>query len=159
MRSYFDIDQLLADRLLETWRWLVPQKVTLRAVDAFGDLFLEDRGGTVHKLDVQAGRLSIVSANCSEFELLIQRAETRREWFYEEVAQALAKSGLVPGPGQCLAYKIPVALKEGSGKANSVYIADIYEYVGYLGDFHRQILDVPDGGKVRLNVGPEPQEG
>jgi hypothetical protein len=45
-----------------------------------------------------------------------------------------------------------------SGTPGNVYIADLNEYVSFLGDLHFQLKDVPDGGKVRLIIGKKPEE-
>ncbi len=38
-----------------------------------------------------------------------------------------------------------------SGPSN-VYVATLSEYVSFMGSFHEQIQDVPDGGTVILKV-------
>jgi hypothetical protein len=45
---------------------------------------------------------------------------------------------------------------ESQGVPDNAYVADLYEHVSFLGDLHRQIGDVPNGGKVRLKVGQPP---
>ena len=35
---------------------------------------------------------------------------------------------------------------------DNVYVADLYEYVSFMGDLHEQLKDVPDGRQVRLRV-------
>jgi hypothetical protein len=33
-----------------------------------------------------------------------------------------------------------------------MYVADLYEYVSFLGNIHHQMANLPDGSKVRLRV-------
>jgi hypothetical protein len=47
-------------------------------------------------------------------------------------------------------------LAESRGVPENPYVDDLYEHVSFLGDLHRQIADVPNGGKVRLKVGEPP---
>jgi hypothetical protein len=39
-----------------------------------------------------------------------------------------------------------------SGSPDSAYIADIYDHIGFLGDFQRQIATMPDGAKVKFTI-------
>ena len=65
-----DVDVLDPDRLLREWRWLCPQRVTIIDRNAYGDLFLRDELGRVHKLDVGSGEFALVAGSTSEFEAL-----------------------------------------------------------------------------------------
>ena len=40
---------------------------------------------------------------------------------------------------------------------NSLYVAELYEFVSFMGDMHVQMKDVPDGGKVRIKIQPKPE--
>jgi hypothetical protein len=71
--------------------------------------------------------------------------------FQESAVKSASDRGLVPGWDQCIGFSTPVVFAEGGG-LDSAHIADLYEQVAFLGDIHRQIADVPDGGKVRLIV-------
>jgi hypothetical protein len=42
--------------------------------------------------------------------------------------------------------------KESTGMTDNLYVADLYQYVSFMGDVHRQINDVPDGGQVRIKL-------
>ena len=150
-----DVEMLDQDRLLSEWRWLCPQPVTIIDRNVYGDLFLRDKLGRVHMLDVGAGELSLIAYSVAEFEELSATAEKRDDWYSEAKAKKAAELGLVPGAMQCIAFDIPVVFEE-SAKATG-YVADIYDYIGYLGDVHRQIATLPDGAKVKLVVKPPSQ--
>ena len=47
-----------------------------------------------------------------------------------------AELGIVPGAEQCIAFDIPVVFKESANASH--YVANIYDYIGFLGDVHRQ---------------------
>jgi hypothetical protein len=51
----FDIDHLVAERLLAEWRWLCPVSMELIARNAFGDLFLRNELGSILRLEVAVG--------------------------------------------------------------------------------------------------------
>ncbi|HWX93634.1 MAG TPA: hypothetical protein VNY29_13460 [Terriglobales bacterium] len=149
----FSTDKLLAD-----WRWLCPQDVRRVAVDAFGDLILEDGLGLVWRLDTSAAQLDRISPSVEEFKQPAESSEKRKEWFFEEVALSLGEQGFRPTKGQCLGYETPTVFKESTGAGTNVYLANLDEYVPFLGDLHEQIKDMPDGGEVRIVVGPKPKK-
>ena len=149
MANQWSVGDLDGERLLSDWRWLCPQKVTLIARNAYGDLFLRDQSGRVFWLDVAGGTLLQVADSEEQFFALSADANNREDWFAESDARSAAEQGLIPGPSQCIAFSIPLVFAE-SASANNAYVADIYDHVGFLGDIHRQIAVMPEGSKVKL---------
>jgi hypothetical protein len=149
MKDYFLVEHLSLERLLEEWRWLCPQTVVLIARNAFGDLYLRDEFGKILKLDVAIGQIKEVAESEAEFRRLAAMKEKREEWFAESDELAALRQGLKPGVGQCVGFKTPVVFAE-SGTPNNAYVADLYEYLSFLGELHRQISQLPEGSKVRL---------
>ena len=158
MYPYFDVADLSTEGLLANWRWLCPQEVRLVAVDAFGDLFLADGQGMVWRLDTPGGQLERISESVAEFKHLAESLVKRKEWFFEDVAVSLGERGFRPAKGQCLGYKTQIVFKESTGAVTNVYLANLDEYVSFLGDLHNQMKDLPDGGKVRVVVGPKQEK-
>jgi len=149
----FYVAHLDTERLLREWRWLCPGPVTLEARTAYGDLFLRDSAGQISLLDVAVGELRTFAASEADFRARWENYDVRREAFAEADEEAAAARGLAPNNLQCIAFTIPTALAE-SGQHSEPYLADIYECVAFLGDMHRQIATVPDGGKVRMVIAP-----
>jgi hypothetical protein len=153
----FDIEHLDANRLLEQWRWLCTEPVALIARNGFGDLFLRTVEGKVLRLDVGDGTLAEVAESELGFKDSLKHSAKRELWFAEHQLEALAARGLKPNDLQCIGFKTPVVFAESATVPNN-YVADLYEQVSFLGDLHRQIADVPNGGKIRLKVGEPPFE-
>jgi hypothetical protein len=153
MNEWLLVDHLEVERLLADWRWLCPRSMTLVGRTAFGDLFLRDHGGVVFWLNTTVGKLIQVARSEEQFRELAEDNERRSEWFAEPDQQACSRRGLKPGPTQCIGFSVPLVFAE-SGGSDTAYIADLYEYVSFLGDLHRQIANLPDGSKVRLRVQP-----
>jgi len=153
MEQWFLVDDLDVGRLLSEWRWLCPQRMTLVARTAFGDLFLRDEAGAVFWLDTAVGKLSKVASSETEFCEEARTSEKRSQWFAEPDFRACIKRGLNPTSSQCVGFSVPIAFAE-SRSSNTPYIADLYEYVSFLGDLNRQLSSLPDGAKVRLKVQP-----
>lgn len=149
IKAYFAVEHLSVDRLLQEWRWLCPQVVALVARNPFGDLYLRDKFGKIWKLDIAIRKIKKVAQSEAEFRQLAATKEKREEWFAESDELAASVRGLKPGASQCIGFKIPLAFAEG-GTPNNAYVADLYEYVSFLGELHRQISELPDGSKLRL---------
>ena len=152
MEAAFQVDHLDIDRLLADWRWLCPQTVTLVARSVFGDLFLRNSEGKVLRLDVTFAKLTEVADSVPQFHGLLQNADTREEWFAESDAKIAAENCLKPNPNQCIGYATPLIFAE-SGYAGNAYLADLYDYIGFMGDVHKQVSTMADGAKVKLRVG------
>jgi hypothetical protein len=154
---WFAVDHLDVKRLLADWRWLVPNRMTLLARNAFGDLFLRDDSGAAVWLEVATGKVTTVAGSEAQFHELAATPEMREEWFAENDEQAAAARGLKPDTTQCIGFSMPVMFAE-SGPPNPAYVADLYEHVSFLGDLNRQVSRLPDGTKVRLVIGREKEE-
>jgi len=153
MIKHFPVENLDLERLLSEWRWLCPQRVSLIARTAFGDLFLRDEAGAILWLNSAVGILTKVADSEAEFRRVAATPEKRSEWFAEEDFRAGLSRGLDPTSSQCIGLSVPVVFAE-SGSSNAPYIADLYEYVSFLGDLNQQISSVPDGTKVALRIQP-----
>jgi hypothetical protein len=153
MNEWLLVDHLEVERLLAEWKWLCPRRMTLVGRTAFGDLFLCDEDGLVFWLNTAVGKLIQVAESEAQFREQAESSEKRKEWFAEPDQEACARRGLKPNYSQCVGFSVPLVFAE-SGSSDTAYIADLYEYVSFLGDLHRQIASLPDGSKVRLRVQP-----
>ncbi len=158
MYPYFEVADISAKRLLQNWLWLCPPDLRLVVVNAFGDLFLEDSEGAILRLAISGGQLERISESLEKFKESAQGFEKRKVWFFEDFEISMTEQGLRPPRGQCLGYKMPIVFKETNGAATNVYIADLHEYVSFLGDLHFQMRNVSDGGNVRLVIGPNREQ-
>ena len=157
MYPCFDVDGISLDRLLQKWKWLVGGEFKLLAVNAFGDLYLEGVDGVVKRLDIAGGEVSAIARSRHEFERAAKEAASKRDWFLENDAEQAERRGYRPGKGQCIGSKIPWVFQESADVAENLYVANLYEYVSFMGDLHQQITDVPNGGKVRIKIQPRPE--
>jgi hypothetical protein len=156
MGPAFDIAELNVSRLLEQWRWLCGDSVTLLARNGFGDLFLRTAEGKVMLLNVGSGKLAEVAESESSLRDSLTDSAKREVWLAEQQLEILAGRGLSPNDFQCIGFKTPVVFAESANFPDNAYVADLYEQVSFLGDLHRQIADTPNGEKVRLRVGQPP---
>jgi hypothetical protein len=120
MTDHFAVAHLDVERLLSQWRWLCPNRMSLVARDAFGNLFLRDEAGQIHRLDVAIGKLSRLTDSEAQFRELASVRE--EEWFAERDEGAAAAKGLTPDDTQCIGFSVPLVLRESTPDA--AYIAD-----------------------------------
>jgi len=154
----FNTEQLDVSRLLEQWRWLSAEPMTQVARNGFGDMFLRTTKGKILWLNVGDGTLTEVAESESGFEHSLAESAKRELWFAEQKLATFAENGLKANDLQCIGFKTPVVFAESTNVPNNAYVADLYEQVSLLGDLHRQIADIPNGGKVKLKVGQPPTE-
>ena len=158
MYPCFDIDGISLERLLSEWKWLAPGAFSLLAVNAFGDLFLMDVHGSVQRLDVTGGTICEVANSEEEFRFAADAPSKKKEWLLMDEEDKAGRKGYSAGKGQCVGSKIPWIFKESASMPDNLYVADLYEYVSFMGDLHSQIHSVPDGGQVRVKIQPRPDQ-
>jgi hypothetical protein len=156
MGRVFNIEQQDLSRLLEQWRWLCGESVTLVARNGLGNLFLQTEDRKMLWLNVGGGTLTEIADSELAFEHSLEEPAKWDVWFAERQLAVFAERGLKPNDLQCIGFKTPVVFAESRSIPDNAYVADLYEEVSFLGDLHRQIADVPNGGKVRLRIGQPP---
>jgi len=156
MYPYFDVDGISVDKLLAEWRWLVKADVMLLAINSFGDLFLKDADGMIHRLDTSGGELIKIADSEVRFRNQVAGHTEQKEWFLIDQEMQAAQRGYVPKKGECVGAKIPWIFKESTSVPDNLCVIELYQYVSFMGDIFGQMQDVPDGGEVRLRVEPRP---
>ena len=152
-----EIAGISAERLLGEWKWLVPGEFALLAVNAFGDLFLEDANRAVHWVDVTSGTISAVAITGVEFREAAKGPRKKRDWLLQELTENAERKGCRPGKGQCVGSKIPRVFKPSADRPDNMYVAYPSECVWFKGELHGQMKDVPDG-QIRIPVQPRPDK-
>jgi hypothetical protein len=132
--------------IAKDWQWLMElDRFKLLAISPFGDLLLQDETGKISLLDINAGELEETVGEEADPAQLFPIA------FDDHIAKSYREAGLVLSPGKCYGYKRP-GVAGGSIEPANVYVATLPEYVSFMGDFHHQIKDIPDGTNVTLKV-------
>jgi len=138
--------ELELDKIAKDWDWLLDLSAyRVISISPFGDLFLKDASDTFSLLDVNMGVLEFAQWSGTDPAVLFPIR------FDDRIAAGYREAGLVLTEGQCYGLKIQ-GVAGGSFALENIYIATLAEYVSFMGDFHRQIQDVPDGGTVTLKV-------
>lgn len=125
---------------LRDWSWLFdPDGIDILDTSCLGDVIFKNQEGQTMVLDLAAGEVR-------EFDTKEQ------EWYANQgtLITRLEREGLQLGPGKCYGMKPHSIFK--SLEAENMYVATLPEYVSFMGYFHKQIEDLPDGTTVTLKV-------
>ena len=143
-----------ADGLLESWRWLVSNRVNPLVVTAFGDLFLVTESGVVLFLDTVAGTCGEVAASVEDWEAkLLHEPALVDEWFMPEFLNELRAAQKHLAHGQC--YSTRQSLKLGGAFAVENWDPTNWEvHFCFAGELHKALKDVPPGTRITGVKGP-----
>jgi len=125
---------------LKDWSWLRNvDELEIIGTSCLGDVILRDSSGAELILQV-------VSGDIRPFD------EVEREQLSGESTfiARMESHGLKLGPGQCYGLKPYAIFKEYTPE--NVYVATLAQYVGFMGSFHGQTKDLPNGAQVRFEV-------
>jgi hypothetical protein len=125
---------------LADWSWLRnTDELEIIDTTCLGDVILRDKADAELILDVGSGEIRPFDEK--ERELVSgQRAFIAR----------MESHGLKLGQGQCYGLKPHFIFKD--YEPGNMYVATTAEYVGFMGSFHGQINDLPNGATLRLKV-------
>jgi hypothetical protein len=125
---------------LADWSWLRNMDaLEIVGTTCLGDVILRDSLDDELILDVGAGELRPYDAYEQNLVKNLGNLIARME-----------ESGLKLEAGKCYGLK-PHAIFQKYDPDN-MYVATMAEYVSYMGWFHGEVKDLPDGAKVRLVV-------
>jgi len=114
---------------------------------AFGDLFLRDKSGRVHFLDLMAGEFKPVAESQEEFDQLCDDREHRRNWFVGFLFTGVCKKLGELSSGQCYSCKKPLSLG-GQLELENFERTDLQVHYSVLGQLHEQTRHLPVGTKI-----------
>lgn len=144
-------EQLILEAIRRSWSWLVPDPVRVLHTNAFGNVLVEAADGSVWRLVPEELNGARVARGSEEVDRLLEGEEFARDWEMQAlVDSAVATLGPLPDDRRyCL--KIPACLGGSYTPTNfgSLRLAELLESSGDLG---RQIKDLPDGARVRINL-------
>jgi hypothetical protein len=139
-----DID---VPRLLAAWRWLVDEPVQPFALTRFGDWFVSDAHGAVHRIDALEGTFAPVCSSLSVFSERRERDDELADWYQDGTVHAAYSAGLMPGPGEGFGYRLPPILG-GSTEVHNVVIVDVASWQFFMSQLHEKLRSVPAGARV-----------
>ncbi len=134
---------------LSTWRWLIPSSLTVWFTNRFGDLFVTLEDSSIHRLSMDGGTLDRLAASREEFERKVDEDQNYNDWLMIPLIDRLVAAGVILSPGQCYAF-VQLPVLGGSYGIENVRPVGVEERIAFLGDVYRQIVDLPQGAKVKF---------
>lgn len=164
----FDLNNIDARNALRFWTWAIDRPVTPLLMTKFGDWFLKDKEGSVHRLSVLDASFERVALTEKEFHQLREEDDQLIEWFWDGLAYSLYESGVTPTATQAFGFKVAPVLG-GAFKQENIYLVEMMGYQLWLGQLHQQLsqlepgtaidsIDVDDMGRVHLVTRPVTEE-
>ena len=135
--------------VLASWRWLLPETVTVWIVNRFGDVFAALDDDSIHMLDVGGGTFERVADSRDHFADLMYVDDNANDWLMVPLIDALVDAGKPLKPGYCYGYLRNPVLGGDYTVANTI-VLPIHEHFGLNSDIHQQIKDLPDGAQVTI---------
>ena len=145
------LDCVDTGRMLEFWRWLVPDTHQPLFATALGDLFLTRPDGQVLWLDMGVGQLRPVAADVAEFGRLATSPDDGDFWFGGPLVDRLVEAGKVRAPGECYSY-LTLPMLGGEYELANFRTYDVVRHFQVWGPIHEQLRDLPDGATVEFKV-------
>src|SRR5438105_14390821 len=90
------LNEVDAPRLLDAWRWLVTEPLRPLALTRFGDWFVTDKAGAVHRLDILEGAFEPMCASVADYHAQKGRDDELVNWFQDGMVYAAYDAGRVP---------------------------------------------------------------
>lgn len=143
-------------KLLENWHWLLPERFVIWIMNRFGDLFLVQDDGTVLHLDIGVGTLTKVAESRDEFTARIDEPDNAAEWLMIPLVERLVAADMVLTDGQCYGFRLPPVLG-GKYEIENVAVLPVHDYLNGYGSIHHQMIDVPNGGQVIIDIVNRPK--
>ncbi len=138
-------------RLLEHWRWLIPESSRPLFATALGDLFVIDPGGQVSWLDMGDGQLQPVATSEADFERAASDPDNASFWFGTTLVDQLLAAGKALGPGECYSY-LQLPMMGSQYEPNNFGVCDVVSHFRIWGPIHEQLRNLPDGATVEFKV-------
>ncbi len=137
--------------LLAEWRWKIGGGDKIVALSVAGDAFVRQADGQVWWLETGAGAfVAVAPSEAAFYQLLENPKEASRLLLAPVVEQFAQLNGPIPAD-RCLGFKQYPVLG-GTYTVENRWLSPIVEHFGITGDLHRQIRDLPEGAKVRIDV-------
>ena len=150
-----DIDMLQV--ITKSWGWVGIEPRAIVGENDFGNLMIKDVQGHYWRLCPEDGHCKVVARDRQTLEQLSKDQDFLQDWSMVNLVNAAReKLGELP-PGRKYYFVIPSVLG-GEYAAENMQTATLHEVIGISGDIARQIRDLPDGSKIRLEASPAKQE-
>jgi hypothetical protein len=141
------IDSFDHESVRAAWSSVLPKQSLITAASLFGDLFISRESGEILMLEVTSGEVKQVAVCVEEFEWDLDQREKQEQWLLRGLALAARAAGLIPGSGECLAFRTPPMLGGKLHPANLLPWSFVKYHEG-LAQLFPQLRGLPRGTQI-----------
>ena len=141
----------LIEAVRSGWGWMDIDPKVVKAINAFGNLLVEDHGGHYWRICPEETSAEMVAENEQTYNSLLLDAEFVEDWEMLRLVQVAVRKLGRPTDGRCLCLKVPAALG-GKYDAENFGTIPITELILSSGDIARQIKNLPDGAQIQFKI-------
>jgi hypothetical protein len=148
----FTPDAEAVRELRSSWAWLMKDEYSPVLFSVLGDVFFKVLStGEVKWLNAGTGEVQRVASSVEQFRELLG-TEKAEEWFLPGLVEQLHATGKVPVVGECYTYVTLPVFAEGKYEVANLNAVPAKEHFAATAHVLREIHELPNGAKVRLNV-------
>ena len=144
-----NFDGCSVEKIVEEWKWLIGDNLTIILISCIGDLFLIDTDEKIYWLNTGEGKVEFIAKNRTEFNDKLNEKTLVNELFMCDLVERIFESGILLAQNQLLSYKkLPII--GGEYIVENFYKLTIEEHFSITGEIHRQLSNLPNGTKVKV---------
>jgi hypothetical protein len=141
----------LVEEIRQSWGWVGIEPVEVVGENDFGNLIIKDKDEKYWRLCPEDCYCKVIADNRAELDSLSTNPDFLRDWYMAALV-SLANDQCGPlGEGRKYCLKIPGVLGGAYGGDNLATVPQV-ELVRFSGDIARQIEELPDGARIKLQV-------
>ena len=148
----FEPSDEAVQQLRESWAWLLREPFVPVLFSVLGDVFFEPGSGGVWWLNAGTAEVSRVADSVEEFQRLLG-TDLVDDWFMPDLVERLHGAGKRPSAGECFTYVTLPVFKGGTYEVSNLNPVNAREHFALTGHILQEIRELPDGARVRINVG------
>ena len=150
-RNRNSMDQRILNAVRKAWGWVGVEPKQIVAVNAFGNLLLEDIAGRYWRVCPEELYAKMVANDDQAYRDLIADADFLDDWKMIGIVDIAVRMLGSIDTGKCYCLKQPGALG-GAYQPENLGIISIEELILSSGDIAQQIAQIPDGGSVQIQI-------
>lgn len=155
--SFFELlyrstmEQKILEAIRQGWGWLGVEPKRIIAMNAFGNLILEDISGQYWRICPEELFAKTIADNEPALNELMADTDFLKDWEMVRLVEVAVRKLGASATGKCYCLKLPGFLG-GEYQPENLGVVSIEELILSSGDLARQIKDIPDGGAVQVQV-------
>ena len=141
----------IVEQISISWGWTGLQPIEVVEQNDFGNLIVKDVDGAFWRICPEELTCKIIAGNFEAFKELWKEREFAVDWKMKNLTEVAKQSLGSLQSGMCYCLKLPAAIG-GEYESKNIGSVKLMELISFSGDLAFQVKDVPDGGKIRLEI-------